>query len=63
MKYKCEVGSMCTRLIVRHITINANNEEEAKQKAIDKYVELEYKNNPASVDAGTPQVDDIYLVE
>ena len=58
MKYRCEVGSFCTRLQVRHITVSANSPDEAEQKAIYKYWELEQAIT-GSVDAGSPQVDDI----
>ena len=58
MKYKCDVGSFCTRFVSRQLTIYANTEEEAKEKAIDRFVEVEYKRGDAS-DAGSPQVDSI----
>ncbi len=58
MKYRAEVGSFCTRFIKRTITVSAKNEEEARQKAIDKFWEIEYKLPNAS-DAGSPQVDEI----
>lgn len=58
MKYRAEVGSFCTRYIERKITVYAKDEEEARQKAIDKFWGLEYKL-PNSNDAGSPQVDEI----
>ena len=55
-KYKVEVGSFCTRLVQRKITVSAKSEEEAAAKAIDKYKMLE-ADVAASVDCGEPQVD------
>ena len=55
-KYRVEVGSFVTRMVTRHITVNAKNEEEAEQKALDKYYELEMALANSS-DAGSPQVD------
>ena len=55
-KYEVEVGSLVTRLVTRKIKISAKSEEEAKAKAIDKYIDLELKV-PSSVDAGSPRVD------
>jgi len=55
MKYKIEIGSHVTRYIQRTITIYAKDEDEAKEKVIDKYIEMENKLN--SVDAGEPQVN------
>lgn len=56
MKYKVEVGSFCTRLIQRSITINANSESEAAEKAINKFIEIEMKLANSN-DFGTPRVD------
>ncbi len=58
MKYRCEVGSFCTRMVTRHITVYAQNNDEAAEKAKDKFVEIEMRL-PSSSDAGTPQVDSI----
>ena len=55
-KYRVEVGAFVTRMTTRHITVNAKSEEEAKEKAIDRYYKLE-QLIPSSVDAGSPQVD------
>lgn len=55
-KYKVEVGSFVTRLVTRQFTVNAKNEEEARLKAVDKYINLETKIS-SSVDFGSPQVD------
>ena len=57
-KYKVEVGSFVTRMVTRHITVSAKSEEEAEQKAIDKFCELEM-NMLSSVDVGSPQIDSI----
>lgn len=61
MKYKVDVGSFVTRMCTRKITVHAANEEEAKAKAIERYMELEYKL-PCASDYGTPQVDGIVLL-
>lgn len=69
MKYKVEVGSLCTRFVPsqdsfrtrytqRKISLEAENEIEAQEKAIDKFVELEMKLS-SSVDAGTPRVNSV----
>lgn len=55
-KYKVEVGSFCTRLVQRKITVNAKNEDEAAMKAIDKYKDME-ADIASSVDFGEPRVD------
>lgn len=57
-KYKVEVGSFVTRLVIRDITVNAKNEEEARIKAIDKYIDLETKIE-SSVDFGSPKIDSL----
>jgi hypothetical protein len=56
MKYKVELGSFCTRLVTRKIIIHAENETEATEKAIDKYMKME-QSIPSSVDFGEPRVD------
>lgn len=56
MKYKVEVGSFCTRLITRTITVNADNQIEASQKAIDKFIDKE-QQLANSNDFGDPKVD------
>ena len=62
MKYRIEVGSFCTRMVTRHIMVYAKDETEASQKAINKFIEEEFKLSTAS-DAGSPQVDFIEVVE
>jgi len=57
MKYKVNVGSHVTRYIERNITVYAKDEDEATEKAIDKYIEMELKL--VSVDAGEPQINSI----
>ncbi len=57
MKYKVEVGSHVTRYVQRNITVYAKDEDEAREKAIDKYIKLEYSPKLTSVDAGEPQVN------
>jgi len=56
MKYKIQVGSYCTRLTQRTITVHADSEAEASKKAIDKFIDAEMQL-VNSVDSGTPQVD------
>jgi len=61
-KYNVEVGSFCTRMVTRHITVSASSEDEAMQKAIDKFIDKEYELGCSS-DAGSPQVNSIEEVE
>lgn len=61
-KYKVQVGSFCTRLVQRTITVYAKNEAEAEMKAIDKYEDME-KDISASVDSGEPIIDYIDRVD
>ena len=56
MKYKVELGSFCTRIVSRKIIVYAENETEASEMAIDKYIKIEQKV-PSSVDFGEPHVD------
>ena len=56
MKYKVEVGSFCTRLIQRTITVQAKSEADASEKAIEKFIEIEMKLANSN-DFGTPRVD------
>ena len=56
MKYKVEVGSFCTRFIKRTITVYADNETEARGKAIDEYWRKEQLLEN-SVDVGEPRID------
>jgi len=62
VKYKVEVGSFCTRLITRTITVNAKSEDEARRKAIDEYWKKE-QQLANSVDVGEPRVDSINEIE
>lgn len=55
-KYKIEVGSFCTRLVQRKLTVNAKNEEEAAEKAILLFEKMEAEI-PSSIDSGEPRVD------
>ena len=61
-KYHVEVGSFATRLVTRKFTITAQSEEEATEKAIDKYVQKEMRLL-TSVDVGTPQVDQVIKIK
>lgn len=60
-RYRVEAGSFVTRLVTRTITITAKDEDEAKQKAIIKYAQLEERLSN-SVDSGSPQIDKIVKV-
>lgn len=62
MKFRVQVGSFCTRLITRHITVEAPDKETAREKAIDKFVKEEVKLS-LSVDVGSPRVDSVEVVE
>ena len=62
MKYRVEVGSFCTRMVTRTITVSANNEEEASTKAIDKFIDKECKL-PSYCDFGSPQVDFVEVIK
>ena len=62
MKYKVEIGSFCTRMVTRKIIVYADNEVEASEKAIKKYIEMENKL-PSSNDAGEPHVDFIDFID
>ncbi len=60
-KYRVEVGSFVTRMITRHIIVSAKNEDEAREKAIKKYEQIEMAL-PSSSDTGSPQVDSVIEV-
>lgn len=60
-RYRVEVGSFVTRLVTRTVSVAAKNEDEAKQKAIVKYEQLEERLSN-SVDSGSPQIDKIVKV-
>lgn len=60
-KYRVEVGSFVTRFVGRHFTVTAQNKDEARQKAIEKYKQMEMKLS-SSVDSGSPQVDKIIKI-
>lgn len=62
MKYKVEVGSFCTRLVQRKLTVNAKSEEEAAEKAILLFEKKETEIT-SSIDSGEPRVDDIVLLD
>jgi len=57
MKFKVNVGSHVTRYVERNIVVYAKDEDEAREKAIDKFDEMEMKLN--SVDCGEAQVNSI----
>jgi hypothetical protein len=62
VKYKIELGSFCTRMVTRKIVVHAENEAEASEKAIDKYIKMEQKVF-SSVDFGEPHVDFIDKID
>lgn len=43
MKYEVEVGGFVTCFRKRKLIIHANNEAEAEEKAIDRFVELQQR--------------------
>lgn len=61
MKYRVEVSSHVTRFCSRTIPVYADNETEAADKAIDKFIELE-SLIAGSVDSGSPNVDGVELL-
>ena len=61
MKYRVEIGSFCTRLVTRKITVSAENEAEASEKAIYKFIDMEMKVS-SSVDHGCPHVDFVDII-
>ncbi len=58
MMYKVGVDSFCTRLVQRKLTVDAKDEAEAAEKAIQLFKKIEGKN-PSSVDTGDPVVCEI----
>lgn len=58
MKYKVEVGSFCTRYVKRTITVHADNETEASEKAVNKFIDTEMQLVNYS-DFGSPQADSV----
>ena len=52
-KYKVEVGGFVTVFRQRNLIISAENEDEAKEKAIDKFVELQVENGVNMCNEGT----------
>ena len=63
MKYKIEVGSFVTRMITRNLVIHAKNEDEVKEKAIDKYREIENNLKNGGGVYGHVNIDSIELAE
>lgn len=61
-KYKVHLGSLVTRLMERKIIVSANSEEEAIQKAKDKFYDIAMGQKYTEV-GGTINVDDIELME
>lgn len=59
MKYKVEVGSFCTRLVQRKLTVNAKSEEEAAEKAIRLFEKMETEIS-SSIDSGEPRIDGVF---
>ena len=55
-EYICEVDSFVTRLVTRHITVYALSEDEASEKAIEKYKNIE-ASIASSVDTGSPRIN------
>ena len=62
MKYKVEVGEFVEYIRVRNLTVYANSEVEAIEKADDKFVN-EMQKNPSCHDIFERHFDSIELVE
>ena len=57
-KYKVQLGSLVTRLMQRKITVCANSEEEAIEKATEKFYKIAQNQKYTEV-GGTVFVDEI----
>jgi len=58
MKYIVEAGTFVTRYAARRMIIYAKNAEEAKEKARNKFYEIEMRRADAS-DTGTIEINEI----
>lgn len=61
-KYRAEVGSFVTRFVQRKITVYADNEKDAREKALEKFVDMEAMLDNSN-DPGEPQIDNIELLK
>lgn len=62
MKYRVTVGAFCTRLVKRKIIVYANDEKEAKEKAIEKYI-IEEMKIPSAIGPGSTEIDNIEVIK
>lgn len=60
-KYKVQLGSLVTKLMERNFTVSANSEEEAIEKAKNRFI-YECSRQKYTEVGGTINVDDIELV-
>lgn len=60
-KYKVQLGSLVTKLMERKFTVSANSEEEAIEKAKNKFI-YECSRQRYTEVGGTINVDDVELV-
>lgn len=52
-KYKVEVGGFVSTFRKRNITVYADTEDEAKEKAVGKFMDLQQANGYSMCDDGT----------
>lgn len=60
-KYKVQLGSLVTKLMERKFTVSANSEEEAIEKAKNRFI-YECSRQRYTEVGGTINVDDVELV-
>ncbi len=60
-KYKVQLGSLVTRLMMRNFTVSAKNEEEAIEKAKDRFL-YECNRQVYTECGGTINVEDVELI-
>ena len=60
-KYKVQLGSLVTKLMERNFTVSANSEDEAIEKAKNRFI-YECSRQKYTEVGGTINVDDIELV-
>lgn len=60
-KYRVEVGGFVSVYRQRSLVVSADNEETAKEKAINKFMDLQQKNGGDICDGG--EINNIEVVE
>jgi len=58
-KYRVEVGGFVTVFRCRKLIVHADNEAEAEQKAVDKFINLQCENG----DCDDARVDNVELID